>query len=455
MKNTLVLLSIIFFLVSIPLSSQSLFDNISSSVGNDYKLGGFIRSGLYMNIPDGSASIPVSFAGLSLNAEAGNNTSYKAYFDIRYRYAREYGENVNKPALREAWAAWYTPYTQLKAGKQIIKWSRMDFFRLQDVTGPRNDLYRSFDPEDRYLGNISIEFRFKPSENISLNALIIPRYRPSVLYVDFIDLPDIIEIGSVSPGYEYAISYGLRAEYYLRNFTADISFFTGYNPLPGLALDTISILSGNNIPLISLEEQPFKVRTLSSGLEFAPGKCIIRAEAMWMDPEGDYRENEYIMLPEIRWAAGLEYFIGDLQVLFEYSGKHLLNFEESVFDPELPDESSFSEFVTLPPDQILEYTRMQIGSFNRLYYYQLNKLSHYAGLRLAYEKGFSFLSPSVNLLYNITAGEYMVKPVLKIKPSDNLQLIAGAEIYIGTDNSLFDMINDKLNSLYAGMKVHF
>lgn len=455
MRKTLVIINIICFIFSNHSASQSLFDEISASSGNGYILGGFIRSGIYLNKPDKSPGIPVSFADLSINAETGNGTTYKAYADLRYRYASEYGEIINTPVLREAWAAWYTQLTELKAGKQIIKWSNMDFFRLQDVITPRNDLYRSFDPADKDLGNISLSININPVDNFSLQALIIPRFRPSVLYTEFMDIPAIIEIKEHPFKQNGTLSYGLRAELYLKNFSASISYFDGYNPLPGLSLDTLAIQAGNNNSMISLEEKLFKIRTLSGGIEFMLGNNIIRTEAVWSEPDEDYRQKEYVMLPEIKWAAGYEHSIGDLQILIEYSGKYLLDFEESSFDPVLPDESSFYELPPMPVEQIFEYTRLQIASFNRLYNYQLHEYSHFAGLRLAYEKALATLNPSFNLLFNITAEEYLLNPVLKINPADNLEIIIGAEIYNGIGDSLFDMINDRLNSIYTGVRIDF
>lgn len=455
MKKALAFFTIILFVLTDPLAAQSLFDEIPGSGDEDYKLGGFIRSGFYINSPDKSIGIPVTFADFSLKAEAGNGTAYKAFADLRYRYGSEYGSTVNKPNLREAWAAWYTPYTELRAGKQIVKWSRMDFFRLQDAVNPRNDLFRSFDPADRDLGNISLNFNINPSENISLQAVFIPRFRASVLYTGFMDLPGIINIKDYNADKYKSASYGLRAELFLRNFNADISFYDGYNPLPGLGLDTLITGGQNNAPAVVLEENPFKIRTLSAGMELILGKNILRAEASWTDPDDDPGLKEYVMLPEIRWAAGLEHSFGDLQVLLEYSGKYLHNFFEAAFDPVLPDESSFNELGQLPPEQAFDYTRLQVASFNRLYNYQLDEYSHYAGLSLSSTRALALIKPSVNILYNISAGEYLLNPVLEINPADNLEIIAGAEIFGGRDNSLFDMINERLNSFYTGIRIDF
>ncbi|MBS0009988.1 MAG: hypothetical protein KFF49_01165 [Bacteroidales bacterium] len=455
MSRTPVFLTLVLLAICIPSTSQSLFDNIPGKTGSSYKTGGFIRSGIYINKPEKSPGIPVSFADFSLNAEAGDGSSYKAYADVRYRYASEYGKGINSPSLREAWAAWYTPYTEIRAGKQIVKWSNMDFFRLQDLAFPRNELYRSFEPADKDLGNVVLSLSLKPSDIISLSALLIPRFRSSVLYTEFMDIPDIVEISDYSRKKYTSLSYGLKAEIFLRNFSANISFYDAYHPLPGLGLDSLSMSAGSTKPVVSISEKPFSIQALSAGLEFMPGNNILRMEAAWTRPDQDYRQNENIILPEVQWVAGIEHFFGQLRVILEYSGKYLLDYEEPVFDPTLPDESMLADLATIPPEQAFEFTRLQIASFNRLYTYQLDEYSHYAGLHLSYEKGMATLSPALNILYSITAEEYLLMPELKIKPADNIKIVAGATIYKGKTNSLFDMINNKLNSIYTGIRIDF
>ncbi|MDZ7738452.1 MAG: hypothetical protein U5K32_05165 [Bacteroidales bacterium] len=455
MRFALLLLSASLLLFTGTVRAQSLFDNPAAASGDSYNLGGFIRSGLYLNKPSGTAGIPVSFSGLGMNIEAGNGRTYKAFADLRYRYAREYGSIINSPELREAWAAWYTPYTELKAGKQIIKWSRMDFFRLQDNITPRNDLYRSFDPADRDLANIAVDLKVNPAEWLSVEALLTPEYRASVLYTGFMDLPDILKINDYSMQSGSGLSYGFRTEFFLRGFTAGLSYFKGWNPMPGLSLDTISMGEGSTVPEIILQKKTFKTGVLAADMEFVLGSSIIRAEAAWSDPGKDYRQQRYVMLPEVKWAAGIEHFFGDLQLILEYSGKYLIDYEEPAFDPGLPDEASLAAIGSLSPGQLYEYTSLQISSFNRLYNYQLDEYSHYAGLRLSYEKGYAKVKPSLNILYNITAAEYMLNPIIKINPSDNIEMIVGADIYRGEDDSLFDMISDRLNSIYTGLRIDF
>lgn len=433
------------------INSQSLFN--TSAQNHGIKLGGFTRSGLFINKADNDIGIPVAFADLSLKAEAGDNINYGAYADLRYRYAGEYGKAIDKLDLREAWAAWYTPYSEFKAGKQIIKWSRMDFFSLQDMISPRNDLYRSFNPSDKDLANISISLSLNPSDNISIETVLIPLYRPSVVYTDFMDIPPPVEIKEINANDYSSASYGVRAAFFFRNFSAGISYFDGYNLLPGIGID--SVIISNSSPALMLKEKTYKTRVLGAGFEILLGKNIIRAEGRWSDPDDNYRDKEYVKLPDIQWAAGIERFFGNFLVIAEYSWKYLLDYEKPVAEPGFPGESAFQQIFTLPPAQISQLLRQQLASFNRLYNYQVEESSHYAGISLGWEKSNALFKPSLSVIYNITAGEYMLHPVLETEPADNIDIILGAEIYNGVSNSLFGMINDELSSVFAGIRVDF
>ncbi len=455
MRSTIKYILLFLCLVPLELFSQSFFDSIKDTGNNSAGFSGFIRSGAYFNKDGSSIALPVTFADISIRTEAGDGTRYKAYADLRYRYGREYDNPVNSLDLREAWAAWYTPYTEVTIGKQIVKWSHMDFFRLQDEVSPRNNLYRSFDPSDRDQGNMVAVFEFSPHSTVNLQALLIPFHKPSVLYTGFMDMPDIVEIEEYKTGSDRSPSYGIRATLFLRNFSGGISYFDGYSSLPGIKVDTVIMQSGYAGAPLRLEKKAYKTRNLSADIEMVISGYIIRAEALWSKPDEDYRQMEYVSLPGIRWVAGIEHSFGDLQVLAEYSGKYLTDYEQPAFDPVLPDESSFGSLSGLPSDQVYALVKSQISAFNRLYNYQLDEYSHYAAMRIAWERQLSTLRPSLNILYNITAKELMINPLMSIVPSDNLELIVGAEIYTGPDNSLFDMINEKLNAIYTGLRVNF
>ena len=108
-----------------------------------------------------------------------------------------------------------------------------------------------------------------------------------------------------------------------------------------------------------------------------------------------------------------------------------------------------------PDFDLNEYIRNQVGAFNRLYNYQLEKYYHSGGIRIEADLAYGRLLPSVFTMYNFTTGDLLVIPELRIKPTDGLTISAGAELYYGKKNSLFDMVDNFMTSIYIGIKADF
>ena len=49
----------------------------------------------------------------------------------------------------------------------------------------------------------------------------------------------------------------------------------------------------------------------------------------------------------------------------------------------------------------------------------------------------------------------MVIPEIRYKPADGLAIVAGAEIFTGRKGSLFDIVNDFMNTIYVAIRVDF
>jgi hypothetical protein len=99
--------------------------------------------------------------------------------------------------------------------------------------------------------------------------------------------------------------------------------------------------------------------------------------------------------------------------------------------------------------------RLQVGAFNRLYNYQLEKNYHSAGLRLESDLFYGKALPSLFTMYNFTSRDLLIIPEIKVKPTDGLTITIGAEIYSGKKNSLYDIVDDFMTSIYVGLRADF
>jgi hypothetical protein len=111
--------------------------------------------------------------------------------------------------------------------------------------------------------------------------------------------------------------------------------------------------------------------------------------------------------------------------------------------------------MSVPGFDLENYVRQQVGAFNRLYNYQLNRYYHSAGIRIESDLIYGKLSPSFFTMYNFTSHDLLLIPEIKYKPADGLAITAGAEFYSGHSGSLYDIVDGFMNSVYVALRVDF
>jgi hypothetical protein len=444
-------------------------DNTSFNANSDgqkrWYLIGFVRGGLYTGIDNDDKDKPYvssAFSDFGLKADIGNSLNYKAFADIRFRYGVEFLKPVNRVDIREAYVRVNGKKWDLSAGQKIVKWGRADFTNPTSRLSPQNFISRSPDREDMDLGNLLSTFNWYPSGHINLEAVVIPFYRSSVLIIDPIPLPENVTINQINSliTNKKMFSYGLKSDIHLKGIDWSLSWFDGYDPMPGTALTDFNLdLSGPiPVPLTVLSAIPYKTRVIGIDFETSAGSIGIRGEAAWSTPYLSNETNEYVPFPEIRWVTGLDWSKGIWRITGEYSGKSIRNFFPAAVDPVIgtePDYSKLAGMLSVPDFDMKEYVRQQVGAFNRLYNYQLEKSYHTAGIRIESDLIYGKLTPSVFSMYNFTTHDLLLIPEIKYKPADGLTITAGAEFYSGRSGSLYDIVDGFMNSLYVALKVDF
>ena len=463
--KTSVAWAVLLLLFFIPVNGQDTkntddIDIFTSSV----VFGGFVRGGLYSwTDKDGDKlNVSAAFSDIGLKLETGRGKGFKAFADLRFRYGAEFNEPVSSLDIREAWVKVNGVKWNVSAGQKILKWGRCDFTNPTNRLSPINTVMRSPDREDMHMANLLVAARITPWAPVSLEAVFIPYYRPSVLIIDPITLPPFVGIEQL-PSFitdSKIYSYALRADFHPRLIDFSVSWFDGYDPMPGIALTTFNLEIDQPIPFmeVGLSVKPYRNRVLGADFETIAGPFGIRGEAAWSDPYLSYRVNEYVPFPELEWAVGADWTGGIWRITAEYSGKHVSDFVPSAVDPLLVKEIDFSAFAPLlanPEFDAGDYVKQQVGAFNRLYNYQLYECYNSAGLRAEAELMYGKILPSLTTLYNFTSHDLLVMPELRVKPSDGLTVVAGAEIYSGSKGSLYDIVEDFMNGVYVSLRVDF
>jgi hypothetical protein len=437
-----------------------------SDIVNDkhFSINGFIRGGGYYDLNHGSGKpfLSSGFADLGLKIESGLASVYRAYGDIRFRFGSEFNKSVSTVNIREAFVEYNGNSWNISAGQKIVKWGRADFTNPASKFNPQNLISRSPDREDMDMGNLLATINWFPSEKISIQAVAVPFYRSSVLIIDPVKLPEnttIDQIKGLIPD-KQMMSYGLRADLHLKGIDMGISWFEGYDPIPGIALSSFNLdFSGvSPVATTKLGVKPFSTRVAGFDFESSLGSFGIRGEAAFSNPSLSYVTDEYVPLKEFKWVAGIDWSKGNWRITGEYTGKFIPDFTIVSADPILgtePDYTKLAGYLGTPGFDINEYVRQQVGAFNRLYNYQLKEYCHSAGVRVEAELIYGKLLPSLFSMYNFTSKDIMIMPEIKYKPADGLTIVAGAEIFSGKKGSLYDIVNDFMNTVYFALKVDF
>ena len=464
MNNISHKITALLFLVPAIAYGQNGLSSGSAEDPNRKILYGFVRGGFYGSIDDSDYKlyVPSAYSDLALKLDAGDGEHFKGYADLRYRYGTEFREPVSRLDLREAYVTVNGKKWDISAGQKIIKWGRADFTNPTQKLSPQNLISRSMDHEDMDMANLLIDGRWYPSPLLSIEADIIPFYRPSVLIIKPIKLPSYITINQNESLVtdKKMFTYGLRADLHLKGIDFGVSWFDGYDPMQGIALTGVSLDTTGYIPAFAaeLDMTPYKIRNLGFDFETALGNFGIRGEAAWTFPYLSYKTNEYVPLEEIKWVAGIDWMKGNWRITGEYSGKTIPGFEPSPVEPALlaePDPAVLALLMSIPGFSLADYMHQQVGAFNRLYNYQMEQFYHSGGIRVETDLFYGKLTPSVTALYNFTSRDLMLMPEVIYKPFDGLTIAAGGEFLSGRKSSVYDIVDEFMNCFKIGMKVNF
>ncbi len=463
MNNKIIKLTLIFLLIPAFLNGQPDSVKLPSSE-NGRLIYGFVRGGFYGSIDDeeDKAYIPSAFSDLGLKIESEGGKMFKAFADLRFRYGTEFREPVTRLDIREAYVGINGKKWDVTAGQKIIKWGRADFTNPTSKFSAQNLVSRSPDHEDMDMGNLLVSARWYPFPVLSLEAVGMPYYRSSVLMIDPLPLPAYVTINPINSlvtGNDM-FSYGLKANLHLRGADMSLSWFDGYDPMPGTALTRFNLNLSDPIPVpyTELTMKPYKIRNIGFDFETTVGSAGIRGEAAWSIPYDSYKTYEYVACRELEWVAGIDWLSGSWRITAEYSGKIIPGFEETSVNPFIGSEPDLSELAVLmatPGFDLTEYVRQQVGAFNRLYNYQLEKSYHSAGMRIETDLFYGKLTPSLLSLYNFTSRDFLMMPEITCKPADGFTISLGGEFYSGKKGSIYDLVDEFMNCIKIAVRVDF
>jgi hypothetical protein len=461
---------LLLLLFSFTIHAQGLFEssqteNASQENGSSLSLGGYMRSVGYIgqtpDTEDPYFQSAYAQAGLLLNAKAGSWAHAKA--DIRLRYGTEWQQDVSEIDLREAYVDLSAGPAGFRFGKMISPWGKGSVFNPSDKISPLNPTARSPEEDDMKLGFWGLQGHVNMGPLMKLTVTWKPFYQSSVLLIDPVPMPEYVHfLDPDFPGVELNEgSYGLNFDLHAPALDLSLYWFDGYSHWPGIAFDSFELDGQTMDPqALNLYEKAYKIKALGMDLSLPIGSWIVRAEGAWQQSSGSFADREYLPFPELSYTAEIERSGSWLTLLGGYYGKYILEYEDPAADPSLTaGEDQFAELmksgIPVTMDLMDGIIRDRIGSFNRLYNYQMEEIYHSAFLILKGNLWQDRLEVNLPAIYNMTSDEWIIQPGISWLPWDGIRISAGYSGLFGPKNSLYDLVGPVLNAGYLSLKLTF
>ena len=430
-----------------------------STGGFNFELNGYIRGDMYMGrIPESdSAEIKSGYGEAALKLRVRKGSYGNAYSEIRLRQGYEYGEPVTEFDLREAYINLFAGPFDFRLGQQIVVWGRADAMNPTDNVTPRSMRVKSPDEDDRRLSNFALRTFFNMAP-VRLEGVWVPFFRPSELPP--VHLEPTIHLDTDAGRYPDANvkngTFAGRFHLELPAFEASVSYLYGHATFPGVVFEDAAVVDNNLSVAITTAAYTHQV----VGFDFAAtaGDWFgLRGEAAYKRPFG-YGGKAYIPNPDIQAVLGIDReFFGEFSVIAQYYGRYVFHHRKAKTTPTqevdpstlagLNDETLDSLVAANSASLLLVKNQMIAG--------QQEEWQHSAIVRLEWKLLQETLSLETLGMVNFVTEEVMLRPKVTYDITDAFTFTAGAEVYLGPDDSLYGSIEEVQSAGFVELMISF
>lgn len=433
--------------------AQGLFESAGTAEGekkSSFQLSGYGRAVLYLGEyatpPASEIKSGYGEAALKINAFSGSRG--RLFSELRFRNAYEYNEWINEFSLREAYADLYLGKFELRAGHSIIAWGRADAVNPTNNLTPQDYFVRSPEPDDMRLGNFLIRGRYNILPRLRLEAVWVPKYRYSVYRFDLFEMPGYVRF-SESPLPSAALansSVAVKIDLLFNGFDGSLSWFRGYDPMPGI--------QPGEIP-IDMYARAFRQQTLGLDFSVGIGSFGVRGEAALREPAAAYRDQIFVPNGDLRYVLELDRSIGNFSLMAMYMGQYVFDFTEIPVQggiPELDPQQLQDPAVWAMLSPMMD---QQVAAFNRIIFNQTREVSHTLALRPSVTMFHGVSELEIFGLCNFSTEEWSLIPKLTWNASDNLKLSLGGQYFEGPANTSYELIAPVFNGGFFELRYTF
>lgn len=447
MKNSIII-SLFFSCLTSSLSAQDLFTTaLSDSIVSDPKteFNGYVRAvgfGAGPQYEYGSV-----FGEMALKPRLSYGKTY-LFADARLRSGYFFNEVKTDVELKEAYVGFNGKNLDVFLGNQIVIWGKTDGYNPTNNISPNDYFFLSDDPDDQRSSNFLLRTKIQVTAQTELDLILIPIYKSSKYRYELFDLGEGVSFQSfMQPNIGFKNgSLAARLNYEGAGAGCSISVFRGYDPFYGFSLVNSSVY-----PELSIvyAPKPYKKTTIGADFSAPAGDWIFRGEAAC----NIIRENDAdISVPNssLNWVLAAEHDFWGITAILQYIGVYTRDFRELVV-PQIDNPSD--------PQAQLEYAMNMISYnselYNRKIFNQQEESNHAIFLSLSKSLAHETISIKFSGLYNITSGDYLIRPDMKWKLTDALSVSLGANIMNGPKDYIFYKAGRVLNGGYTSFNVNF
>lgn len=309
--------------------------------------------------------------------------------------------------VRQAYAQTGSGSFDIRVGSQIFPWGRADGINPTDNLTPRQYEFLTRDLEDQRFGTPAVNMTWFTGP-VSLNLVWLAGFKPSELPWPP-TTPPVHDIKPGTPSDQWAVKLDTVRD----DYEGSLSYFDGYDVLPSAAF-----LSASTPTEIFLAHDRIKV--LGGDFAAPVGRFVVRGEVAHTDTSAPQSGAVFSLRPQTYAVAGGEHTFNEyLNVNIQYYYRRV-------------DGSAVTGGQSAQAEDIGDVFAITAQEFYRT--------DHGFTFRISDEWLHETLEASMSGVFSTSREGYIVKPLIKYRVSDELTVSLGADIFGGSDKTLYGFL---------------
>jgi len=333
--------------------------------------------------------------------------------------------------LRQAYVDLTVGPLDLRIGKQLVPWGRVDRINPTDNLTPRDFTLLVPEDDDQRFGTVATKATLE-AWGLAVTGIWLPLFEPS-------KIPIAAEPGvtfrEITPSFALARSqWAAKVERIGQSFDWSLSYFDGFDLFPDLGIGRVAVDPGGT-PKVEVLLRHHRLRVFGADAATTLGRFGLRGEvayALTQDLDG---RNPEVKNPYVFLVLGIDRTLREhLNLNVQYLFRAVINFRD--------------------PESIQDPLQRPVAIEQGIIANQLDRFQHGVSIRVSNKWLNETLEAEVAALYWFTRGDYAIRPKAIYAFTDRIRGTLGADVFRGPPKSFFGRIRDT-STVFAEVKFSF